>query len=349
MYKAVAAILGFVFLFAGGAGAQAENSPIVISYQPGLFWSLPFFIASEKNWWKDVALEPSFVTFPAGAPQIAAAASKSWDVGGTGSIPAVLGAANYGIDTIAIGADESLVDQLMVKASKLAQYQANPAMIRGQQILLTANSTGDYVVTSCLAKYGLAKKDVQIVNMGQAQIISAMGSNNAELAGVWEPNNFLLEENAGAAKLCSGRDGGAVVLAVLVTRHDYGVEHPDRVARFLAVYLRAIKWMRENRPETEALLKQFLAKGGLTLGEPSIKGLVDGDGTFDLNQQLEAFSGTGQKKSPIVTWMSDMSDFMKNAGSLRVAPAANDYITDAYLQAVKQDDKLRSLAEGKTP
>jgi ABC-type nitrate/sulfonate/bicarbonate transport system substrate-binding protein len=349
MYKAAAAILGSMFLLAGGAGAKAENAPIVISYQPGLFWSLPFFIATEKNWWNEVDLEPSFVPFPAGAPQIAAAASKSWDVGGTGAIPAVLGAANYGIDTIAIGADESLVDQLMVRASKLELYKAKPELLRGQQILLTSNSTGDYVVTSCLAKYGLAKKDVQIVNMGQAQIVSAMGSNNADLAGVWEPNNFLLEENAAATKLCSGKDSGAVVLAVLVTRHGYGVDHPNRVARFLAVYLRAIKWMRENRLETESLLRRFLAKGGLTLGDPSIKGLMDGNLTFDLNQQLKAFSGTEQQKAPIIAWMTDMSAFMKNAGSLRVVPAATDYITDRYLQLVDRNDKLRSFVTGKTP
>ena len=146
---------------------------------------MPFFIATEKGWWKDADLEPSFVTFPAGAPQIAAAASKSWDVGGTGAIPAVLGAASYGIETIGIAADELLVDQLMVKADKLDEYTAKPEMLRGKQILLTSNSTGDYVVTSCLARYGLTKKDVQIVNMGQAQIVSAMGTNNADLAGVW--------------------------------------------------------------------------------------------------------------------------------------------------------------------
>ena len=47
-------------------------------------------------------------TFPAGVPQIAASASKSWDVGGTGSVPAVLGAARYQLLTIGITNDESV-------------------------------------------------------------------------------------------------------------------------------------------------------------------------------------------------------------------------------------------------
>ena len=45
-------------------------------------------------------------------PQIAASASKSWDVGGTGSVPAVLGAARYNLLTIGITNDESVGNAL---------------------------------------------------------------------------------------------------------------------------------------------------------------------------------------------------------------------------------------------
>jgi ABC-type nitrate/sulfonate/bicarbonate transport system substrate-binding protein len=75
----------------GSAQAQPALSEIKVSYQPALYWALPFFVATEKNWWAELGLKPVFSTFPAGVPQIAAAASKSWDVGGTGSVPAVLG------------------------------------------------------------------------------------------------------------------------------------------------------------------------------------------------------------------------------------------------------------------
>ena len=74
-------------------GAHAQLTEIKVSYQPALYWALPFYVASEKGWWTELGLKPTFSTFPAGVPQIAASASKSWDVGGTGSVPAVLGAA----------------------------------------------------------------------------------------------------------------------------------------------------------------------------------------------------------------------------------------------------------------
>ena len=179
---ALAASLGL-----GAAQAQALEE-IKVSYQPALYWALPFAIATEKNWWAELGLKPTFSTFPAGVPQIAASAAKSWDVGGTGSVPATLGAVRFNLVTIGITNDESQGNALLVRGDKAAQYIANPASMKGQTILLTANSTGDYAVQACLAKYGLRKADVTLKNMGQAEIISAMSSNNADLVGVWAPS-----------------------------------------------------------------------------------------------------------------------------------------------------------------
>jgi len=67
--------------FTAQSQAQANLTEIKVSYQPALYWALPFYVATEKNWWAELGLKPIFSTFPAGVPQIAASASKSWDVG----------------------------------------------------------------------------------------------------------------------------------------------------------------------------------------------------------------------------------------------------------------------------
>ena len=185
-----------VIAAAGTTGAQAQTE-IKVSYQPALYWALPFYVATEKNWWAEVGLKPVFSTFPAGVPQIAASASKSWDVGGTGSVPAVLGHVRFGIKTIGVTNDESAGNALLARKEMVDKFSKDPASIKGQTIVLTANSTGDYAVQSCLKKWGIAKADVTIKNMGQAEIISAVSSNNADLAGLWAPNIYTLEEKAG--------------------------------------------------------------------------------------------------------------------------------------------------------
>ncbi len=157
-------------LLAGVPWAAKAQTPINVSYQPAVYWALPYYLATEKGWWKELGLAPSFSVFPAGAPQVAAAQAGSWDVGGTGSVPAVLGAARSGLPTIGITNDESKANVMMVRGDKYAAFKANPQTLKGERILLTTNSTGDYAVRSCLKKYGIAFSDVQFINMGQAQI-----------------------------------------------------------------------------------------------------------------------------------------------------------------------------------
>src|SRR5690349_23767548 len=113
---------------AASFGAQAQQlTEIKVSYQPALYWSLPFYVATEKGWWQELGLKPAFSTFPAGVPQIAASASKSWDVGGAGSVPAVLGAARYQLVTIGITNDESVGNALMATRDKADAITRNPS------------------------------------------------------------------------------------------------------------------------------------------------------------------------------------------------------------------------------
>lgn len=337
-----ATVLAAAFAAAGAAQAQALTE-IKVSYQPALYWALPFYAATEKGWWAEVGLKPVFSTFPAGVPQIAASASKSWDVGGTGSVPAVLGHVRFGIKTIGITNDESAGNALLARKDVADAFAKNPASIKGQTIVLTANSTGDYAVQSCLKKWGLAKADVTIKNMGQAEIISAMSSNNADLGGLWAPNIYTLEEKAGAKVLCSGKEGGAVVPGALIARGDYAEQNPENVAKFLAVYLRAWKWLNANPGEAIAMMKKFYEQGGVAISEASMKKEFDTRPTFDLAGQL-AKMDRARGNSDVDAWFSEIAVFMRGTGAIQTVPQASEYITDAYMKRVQADPKLREFA-----
>ncbi len=336
---------GLIALLCTTTLPAAAQSPVEIkvSYQPALYWALPFFVATEKNWWAEVGLKPVFSTFPAGVPQIAASASKSWDVGGTGSVPAVLGHVRFGIKTIGVTNDESAGNALLARKELADKFAKDPQSIKGQTIVLTANSTGDYAVQSCLKRWGINKSDVTIKNMGQAEIISAMSSANADLAGVWAPNIYTLEEKAGARVLCSGKEGGAVVPGALIARGEYAEQNPENVAKFLAVYLRAWKWMGANKAEAVAMMKKFYEQGGVAVSEVSMKKEFDTRPTFDLAQQLERMDRS-KGASPVDGWFSDIATFMRGTGAIQTVPAAGEFITDAFMKRVQADPKLREFA-----
>lgn len=337
-----AATLALALLAGTAAQAQAP-AEIKISYQPALYWALPFYVATEKGWWAEVGLKPVFSTFPAGVPQIAASASKSWDVGGTGSVPAVLGHVRFGIKTIGVTNDESAGNALLARKDVADKFAKDPASIKGQTIVLTSNSTGDYAVQSCLKKWGIAKADVTIKNMGQAEIISAMSSGNADLGGLWAPNIYTLEEKAGGKVLCSGKEGGAVVPGALIARGDYAEQNPENVAKFLAVYLRAWKWANANQAQAIAMMKKFYEQGGVSVSDASLKKEFDTRPTFDLAQQLERMD-RAKGASAVDGWFGDIATFMRGTGAIQSVPASADYITDAYMKRVMADPKLREFA-----
>lgn len=322
--------------------AQAQT-PINVSYQPAVYWALPYYLATQKGWWKEVGLAPSFSVFPAGAPQVAAAQAGSWDVGGTGSVPAVLGAARSGLLTIGITNDKSKANVLMVRGDKYAGFSANPQSLKGAHILLTTNSTGDYAVRSCLKKYGIAFSDVQFINMGQAQILSAMTSNNGDVVGVWAPNNYTLEEKAGAKTLCTGADAGAVIPGALVVRADYAKQNPKNVAAYLAVYLHSLGWEKANRSEAHAMIKTFYAQGGVDISDQAIDQEFALRPVFLLDQQLKIMN-RANGASDVDKWFSNIGNFMVSTGTLPSAPDVKSFITDEYMKMVASDPKLKAFA-----
>jgi|tagenome__1003787_1003787.scaffolds.fasta_scaffold20864700_2 ABC-type nitrate/sulfonate/bicarbonate transport system substrate-binding protein len=323
-----------------------QLTAIGVSYQPAVYWALPYYIASEKGWWKEVGLDPQFSTFPSGAPQMAAAASKSWDVGGTGSAPATLGAQRFDILTIGITNDESVGNAVMARKNEADGIKNNPASLQGKQMLLTTNSTGEYAALACLAKWGLGAKDMQIVNLNQQEIISAFATGTGMLAGVWAPNIYTLEERTGAQLICSGKDSGVTIPGALVVRRAYAEQNPDKVAAYLAVYLRAIAWEKAHRDETIKLMKVFYQKTGVSLPEKYLAREIDTRPTFTLPEQLKLFDRS-PGSSEVDSWFSKLGEYLKSTGTLQEAPQPRNFASDVYLKRVAGDPKLKDFAEGK--
>jgi NitT/TauT family transport system substrate-binding protein len=327
---------------AGPAAAQAP-APIGVSYQPSVYWALPFHYATVKGWWAQVGLAPTFTTFPAGAPQVAAAAAKSWDVGGTGSVPAVLGAVRFNLLTIAISNDESKTNAIMVRGDKFDAIKANPQTLKGQKLLLTTNSTVHFASRRCLEKLGVKPDDVQFVNLAQAQIITAVTSNNGDVAGVWAPNTYTLEDRANARYLCSGADAGAIVPGAIVVRSDFAKERPDDVAKFLAVYLRGWSWAKANPAEARKLALDFYKQGGLEVTERALEQEFSLRPTFSLDEQLKNMA-RASGASTVDKWFEEIGKFATEVGTIPNNPAPASFLTDDFLKRIDANPQLKAFA-----
>ena len=324
------------------ARAQAPTR-LNISMQPALYSMFPLHLATEQGWWRQMGIEPVFSSFPAGPPQIAAAAAGTWDVGITGSAPGVLGAARFNIRTIAISNDESATNTLMVRAADLAAIRANPASLRGQRVLITVNTTVDYVLQNCLQRWGMTRADVQVVNLAQAQILSAFSTGEGRVAGLWAPNIYTAEERMNAVPLCSGSDAGAIVPSNVIVRDEFLRANPDMVSRYLAVFLRGIAWTKVNRDGAVQSMSRFYQAGGVTVSDAALRAEIERRPTFTLEEQLALMNRTAGP-SQADQWYQGLSTFLAQVGTVQNPPAPSAYLMDEPLKRVAADPRLRAFA-----
>lgn len=343
MFKSMLNALVLAGALSGTAHAQAPEK-LGVSYQPALYWALPFYIADKKGWWNEIGLAPQYSTFPSGAPQMAAAAAGSWDVGGTGSVPAVLGAARFDIVTIGITNDESAANDLMARGSDIKAIRSDPKSLKGQRLLVTTNSTGEYVAAACMKSFGLNyPADVTVVNLDQGAIISAFATGTGKVAALWAPNTYTLESRAGAAVLCSGKEAGAVVPGALVVRKAFAKAHPDTVAKFLAVYLRGVNYIRHHKKESIAMMADFYAQSGVELAEAYLAREIETRPMFTLPEQLGIFAKPSGA-STVEGWFDGLGDYMTATGTLKQPLKAATFIDPRYLRDVASDPKLAAFA-----
>jgi len=328
------------------AMAQAPATPLTrlnISLQPADFSMFPLHLATEQGWWRQMGIEPSFSSFPSGPPQVAAAAGGAWDVGITGSAPGVLGAARFNLRTIGISNDESQTNLLMVRAADAAAIRANPASLRGQRVLITVNTTVDYVLQNCLRRWNLARTDLQVVNLAQAQILSAFSTGEGRVAGLWAPNIYTAGERMGAVPLCSGSDAGAVVPSNIVVREEVLRQNPELVARFMAVVLRGIAWTKTNRPAALQSMARFYQLGGVTISDAALEQEIDRHPTFGLEEHLRIMDRSAGP-SEVDRWFEGLTAFLSQVGTVANPPPVASFITDDVIRRVAADPRLRAFA-----
>jgi NitT/TauT family transport system substrate-binding protein len=325
--------------------AGAADTPMRVAQQPQR-WAVEWYIASQKGWWKQLGLEPTMSTFASGAPEVAAGASGSWDVGGAGDIPSVLGAARYGLMTIAIGDEEAAINTIMATKDKADQYVKDPELIKDKVIPMTTNSTGHWAATACLEKkFGLKPTDYKFVNLSPPEINAAVTSGRYDISEVWAPNTYILESTIEAKIICSGRDVGLPITSNIFVVPSYAKDHPDIVAKFLAIYLRAVAWERAHPKEAEKYLGDFFKSVGVNIPERYLARELKDRPSFTLSEQLKIFKGSSTGQSDTAKWSDQTAEFMKSVGMINKIPDAKTYVTDKFLLMVANDPKLKAFAE----
>src|SRR5579872_2094528 len=325
--------------------SAATMIPIRTAFQPGRWW-VEVYIAEQKGWFKKVGIDETGTSFTSGALEIAAGASGSWDMAGSGNIPSVLGAARYGLESIAVADLEDASTALLALPKAADDYLKNPALLKDKVIPVTTNSSSHWVATACLEKkFHLNPGEWKFLNLSPPEIDSALSSGKYDVAAIWAPYIYVLGSTINAKVICTGRDVGATLTSNILVQPSFAQAHPDAVAKFLAVYEHAVAWERAHPKELAKYLLEFYRGRGVQMPEADIAQELQIRPAFNLQQQLTAMRRPANGSSQFDDWMTQTADFEKSVGMIQTVPDAKSYITDKYMQMVQDDPQLRAFAQ----
>lgn len=343
----VAALLIAMLAAASPTADQGTEQafPLRVAQQPHR-WALAWYLAREKGWWKALGIDATMSMFASGAPEIAAGASGSWDVGGAGDVQAVLGAARYGLLTIGIAVEEAAILTVMASKGKAEQYMRDPTLIKGKTIPVATNSNGHWAASVCLEKkFGLKPDEYRFVNLSPAEINAVMSSGQYDISMVWAPNTYLLSSTIGAKIICTGKEVNLPITSNLIANPSFADKHPDVVAKFLAIYLRSVAWERAHPQQTIEYLAALYKSVGVNIPSEYLPKELHDRRTFTLAEQLKMFEPGPDGTSKMEQWSNQVAEFMKSVQSIRRAPDAKKYVTGKYLRMIENDPQLKAFAE----
>jgi ABC-type nitrate/sulfonate/bicarbonate transport system substrate-binding protein len=333
-------------LIAMPAHTQPAPIPIRIAVQPGNYAAIAYKAATKLGYWQEAGLAPVFQTYTAGVPQIKAHAD--WDFGTMGAVPALLGARDYDLITIAVANDESRTNVLMGKKEFVAKLRGSGQIPNGTRIAVTLNSTGDYATQTCLALAGgKTKNDMTYLGMTQPEIMAAGVAGGADLLALWAPNSYAMEEKHGFEVYCSGKDFSPGVFGVTVANRKWAQANPDTVAKVLAVVIRANGWIKKNPQAAQQVHIEGSAKEGVTLSATAARKDNELRPVFDLDEQITLLRGNtpNPNDSRLATAFYSLNVFLNEGKPQTRIFKASSFVDVSFLQRVKDDAALSRFVQ----
>ncbi|CAB9507977.1 ABC-type nitrate sulfonate bicarbonate transport [Seminavis robusta] len=326
---------------------------VVVSYQTELS-AVAHKIALDKGYYSHLGLDVVMEWYPSGAPQVKAAVEdNAWDFGGAGVVPNIIGGPQ-GILGVGISMDQSATNQLMGNKEGVATWP--PESMAGIPVVISPNSTGDYVVQACLKSQGFNIQDVEFIYAQQAEVIGNMtpgpdGTAKATLGGLWAPNTYkLLGSVNGSDTICSGASVYATVTGGHMVRKQFAEEKPMTVAKVLSGWLRSVNFINteSNKEEVLDYMSAFFAEKDVNIPRSSLELDLRLVGLFGLQQQLDLMERRGEPPlSNYDIWTNEVGNFMLENGVISTLTDPTTYIDDKYMRMVNDDPQLKDWAEGK--
>ena len=346
----------FLTLLFFSAAGQASDLPklkgtFLIEHETFLLW-----YAKQQGWDKELGFELELNINERSGSDILLShynEADNWDVCGVGAVPAALYSENLRLDVICVANDESSSTDILVRNDSqilkehgwnqdFPNAKGSPDTVRNKTFYLRKNTSSFYTFLCWLELLGLNLHEVEFVDMPPSDALVAMSENKADGAVMWSPNT-LEAMQLGYTVAAKAEDVGAFVPVVFIADREYAQQHKDLIARFVAMFMRAVRVQKKSLKTLVGPYQEFMHKyTGHEYSSEFCKYDLEMHPVYGYDSQLKAFTVAGNRTSPMLKLKNQiLSKFtlisLELSEPKNYMTKAHDLVpTDEYLKLARQ-------------
>jgi len=216
---------------------------------------------------KDLGVSVKWDSFNAGPPMNEAFAAGEEDIGIAGDVP-VLISKGSGQKTVIFGKASS-GEKTVALVVKPNSPITDLAQLKGKKVAYVKGSYGHHLLWRLLKKGGLTYNDIKQINLPNADIGNAVGSNQADAGIIWEPGLTGSIRN-GTVKVLADATGIKSNSLFFFATEAFAKDNPKILEAFLRAVEKADDFIARNPQKSAEVLQ-----GEINLPVESLAGLFE--------------------------------------------------------------------------
>jgi aliphatic sulfonates family ABC transporter substrate-binding protein len=276
---AIIVLAGSVRVFAAGAKDSApvqtpggREQPVKIRLGATNNSQIQAQLAEALGYFKDEGLDVELSVFSYGPPEIEAFTAGDLDIGTVGDLPSFSAIVN-GVDLIIVGFyGTSFVEKGLVVRN--AANIKSLSDLKGKRIAVAFGSNNHPLLYQYLELGGLTEDDVEIVNLGNNDIVNAIIAAQIDAAVVGEPQQTQILGVEGNTLLLT-TEGIRSFSNPVIAHSSFLKSYPEQAAKILSALNKAGIYANANPDEAAQILADITGGGKEALKSRIVKVELD--------------------------------------------------------------------------
>ena len=279
-------------------------------------------VARNMNFFRDNGLDVSIKYFPSAGDLVGAMASGALNIGAGGSVPTTtLRAGGYPAVTLAQQADISGAQQVVVD-----KRIVSPNDLEGKKLGANFGTVSQMLAEAMIQHYHLAPRKVTLVNLGPADMITALLRGDIAGAALWEPWASQAVKG-GAHRLLTGSES-----------YVPGQTGPMTILGDHSLLIASEPWVEQNPTIVGAVLKSLIQAERFVATQPDqaaeVIGKELGVPADEMKDQMARNRYSMAIDSKLIRDMDAETDFLMQNGKLKSPVRAVDWVYTSLLRQI---------------